>query len=141
VLADRLSVWSERLGEPDERRLTIVAEDGDLAGFANTYFDDDPAWGALVENLHVASGRMRRGIGSRLLALTAEALLERPGNTGLYLWVLEQNAAAQAFYEACGGKRAGRAPVTPPGGVPGRLAGSPAKLRYAWPQPEVLLGG
>lgn len=29
-------------------------------------------------------------------------------------------------------------PVTPPGGVRGRLAGSPAKLRYAWSSATAL---
>jgi GNAT superfamily N-acetyltransferase len=140
VLTDRLSVWSERLCAPDPRQLTIVAEDGGLVGFANTFFDDDPAWGALLDNLHVASTHMRRGIGARLLSLTAEALLERPGRTGLYLWVLEQNVDAQAFYDACGGRRVGRELVSSPGGVDGRLNGAPAKLRYAWRDPGVLIG-
>jgi GNAT superfamily N-acetyltransferase len=140
VLADRLSVWSERLREPDPRRLTIVADDGDLVGFANTYLDDDPLWGSLVDNLHVAPSHMRRGIGARLLALTAEALLERPGRTGLYLWVLEQNVDARAFYEARGGRCVEHAPVPPPGGVAGRLTGSPVGLRYAWADPAVAVG-
>src|SRR3954454_5815277 len=71
VGADRLAVWTERLREADPRRCTILAEDGAPVGFANTFFDDDPTWGALVDNLHVADGHRRRGIGSRLLALTA----------------------------------------------------------------------
>ena len=137
VVADRLAVWTDRLREPDPRRCTIVAEDGGLVGFANTWFDDDPRWGALLDNLHVADGHTRRGIASRLLALTAEAVLER--RTGLYLWVLEQNRGAQAFYEARGGRCVGRDPVSPPGGIASRVTGSPAKLRYAWPEPGALL--
>lgn len=133
VVADRIAVWTERLGEPNPRRCTILAEDERLVGFANTFFDDDLVWGALVDNLHVADGHKRRGVGARLLALTAEALLERPEPTGLYLWVLEQNEDAQAFYQARGGTCVERAPVDPPGGVAGRLTGSPMKLRYAWP--------
>nr|MDQ6922359.1 GNAT family N-acetyltransferase [Candidatus Dormibacteraeota bacterium] len=97
-------------------------------------------WGALLDNLHVAHGHKRRGIGSRLLALTAQAVLERVDSTGLYLWVLESNIDAQAFYQACGGRCVGRAPVAPPGGIASRLVGSPAELRYAWPEPTVLLG-
>jgi ribosomal protein S18 acetylase RimI-like enzyme len=84
---------------------------------------------------------MRGGVGSRLLALTAEVVIRRSEPSGLYLWVLEQNAAAQAFYEACGGTRVDRALVLPPGGVPSRLDGSPAGLRYVWPEPAVLLKG
>jgi GNAT superfamily N-acetyltransferase len=139
VVADRLAVWADRLREPDPRRCTILAEDGSLVAFANTLFDDDPTWGALLDNLHVAYGHKRRGIASRLLALTAEAVAEWRQGTGLYLWVLEQNVDARAFYEARGGRCVGRDLVTPPGGVAGRLTGSPAKLRYAWPEPTALL--
>ena len=139
VLADRLAVWTDRLRDPDRRRCTVLAEDVSLVGFANTLFDDDPIWGALLDNLHVADGHKRRGIASRLLALTAEALVARPERTGLYLWVLEQNVDAQAFYEARGGRCVGRGVVSPPGGITSRVTGSPAKLRYAWPDPTVLL--
>jgi len=52
---------------------------------------------------------------------------------------LEQNRHARAFYEARGGRLAGREPVSPPGGVAGRLSGSPVKLRYVWPDPAALL--
>ena len=140
VAADRVAVWSERLAAPDSGCCTLLAEAGGrVVGFAHTVFDDDPTWGALLDNLHVAHTHQRRGIGTRLLALTARAVIERARRTGLYLWVLEQNTASQAFYEALGAARAERAPVTPPGGVPGRLHGTPAKLRYAWPDPSVLL--
>jgi ribosomal protein S18 acetylase RimI-like enzyme len=140
VLADRVAVWSERLTEPDPRRYTLLAEDSGLIGFANTVLDDDPTWGALLDNLHVAHAHRRRGIGSRLMSMTAEAVLERGHPSGLYLWVLEQNLNAQAFYEALGGNCVGRSVVSPPGGIDSRLAGSPAKLRYAWSEPGVLLG-
>jgi ribosomal protein S18 acetylase RimI-like enzyme len=140
VFADRLAVWTDRLCEHDPRRCTILAENGSLVGFANTFLDDDPTWGALLDNLHVVDEHRRRGIGARLLALTAEALIKRPEGTGLYLWVLEQNVDAQAFYQARGGRWAGRDQVSPPGGIASRLAGSPAKLRYAWPEPTALLG-
>lgn len=139
VVADRLAVWTDLLRDPNPRRCTILAEDGSLVGFANTLFAKDPTWGALLDNLHVADGHKRRGIASRLLALTAEALIERPERTGLYLWVLEQNVDAQAFYEARGGRCVGRGAVSPPGGIVSRVTGSPSKLRYVWPDPTVLL--
>src|SRR5437763_433909 len=104
VFGDRLAVWTDRLREPDPRRHTIVAEDHEgLIGFAHTVFGDDPTWDALLDNLHVVHGHKRRGVGSELLALTAEAVVER--GQGLYLWVLEQNQDAQAFYEARGARR------------------------------------
>lgn len=141
VVADRLVAWSARLGERDASSCTIVAEDGGVVGFAHTIFDHDASWGALLDNMHVSQTHKRRGVGSRLLALTARALLERSDRHGLYLWVLEQNRAAQAFYEARGAERVERAPVSAPGGIPGRLCGSPCKLRYAWRNPARLLDG
>jgi GNAT superfamily N-acetyltransferase len=86
----------------------------------------------LLENVHVAQSHRRRGVGSGLLARTIEAVAGRHKRTGLYLWVLEQNVDAQAFYETHGARRVERALVTPPGGVTGRLNGSPHKLRYVW---------
>jgi GNAT superfamily N-acetyltransferase len=139
VAADRLAVWADRLRTLDPGCSTIVAEDdGGLVGFAHSVFDDDPRWGALLDNLHVTYGHQRGGVGSRLLALTAQAVTERTDRTGLYLWVLEQNVHAQAFYRARGGRCVGRRQVSPPGGLPGRLNGSPTALRYAWTDPAEL---
>jgi ribosomal protein S18 acetylase RimI-like enzyme len=140
VIADRLKVWSERLGRHDPGSRTIVAEDATgLIGFAHTVFEDNPTWGALLDNIHVAQQNQRRGVGRTLLVETARAVAERPKKTGLYLWVLEQNSNGQAFYEACGATRVERALVTPPGGVQGRLQGSPHKLLYAWKESSALV--
>ena len=136
-----LNLWTGRFAGPDPGRCTILAEDGDgaLAGLAHTAFDDHPAWGALLDNLHVAYDRKRRGIGTRLLSLTAQTVLaERPGS-GLYLWVLEKNVNARAFYDARGGTCVESRDVLPPGGDPARLNGTPVGLRYHWPDPSVLL--
>src|SRR5262249_47772561 len=43
-------------------------------------------------------GLKRNRIGGSLLAATARTVAAR--ESGLYLWVVEQNASAQAFYEA-----------------------------------------
>jgi ribosomal protein S18 acetylase RimI-like enzyme len=138
VAEDRLAVWTDRLREPDPRRCTLLADDnGSLIGFANTFFEHHPTWGALLDNLHVADGYKRRGIGSQLLDATARAAIERA--TGLYLWVQEQNVDAQAFYEARAGVFVERGPIAPPGGIASRLNGSPTKLRYAWAHPAAIL--
>ena len=60
------------------------------------------------------------------------------GPQPLYLWVLEQNLAAQAFYRALGGVVVETGKVPDPGGVPGRLNGSPNCLRVAWPDASAL---
>jgi ribosomal protein S18 acetylase RimI-like enzyme len=139
VARDRLEVWAGRLTSPDAGSCTIVAERrGALVGFAHTRFEDDATWGALLDNLHVAHTHQRGGIGSQLVAVTAAALVEERPGSGLHLWVLEQNRAAQAFYAALGGRCVERAVVEPPGGDPSRLHGTPGKLRYSWSPPAVV---
>ena len=139
VFHDRLSVWANRLGQARTAPNTIVAEAAErLLGFAHTILDEDPTWGALLDNLHVAQSRARRRIGTRLLGLTAGAVAERRPGSGLHLWVLEQNLPAQAFYRARGGQYVERRDVQPPGGDVSRLNGSPVKLRFAWPDPAAI---
>ena len=57
------------------------------------------------------------------------AVVEQAAGAHLYLWVLEQNVAAQRFYRSRGGTHAGTVPV---GGDPRRLNGSPNKHRIVW---------
>ena len=136
--AERLSVWTQRLSSREESTRTMIAEaDGAFVGFVHVVFDEDPRWGSLVDNLHVVSARKRNGVGSQLMSTAGEAVLEHGG--GLYLWVLEQNTAAQAFYRARGGRCVDSRLVPPPGGLEDRLNGSPMCLRVAWPDPAILL--
>jgi ribosomal protein S18 acetylase RimI-like enzyme len=135
-----LTMWTERLSPPDPQARTIVGElDGEVVALAHTRLGYDPGYGALLDNLHVSYQLKRLGIGTRLLALTARAVLDASPASGLYLWVLEQNAAAQAFYAAQGGAQVERRAVLPPDGDPTRLTGTPVALRYAWPDPATLL--
>lgn len=137
-----LPLWTERLAIPDPRARAILAErDGAVMGLAYTILGEDPAWGAFIDNLHVAYGLKRQGIGTRLLALTGQAVLDAAPSSGLYLWVLEQNSDARAFYAARGGACVERDEVPPPGGDAARLNGKPMGLRYAWRDPSQLLAG
>jgi GNAT superfamily N-acetyltransferase len=137
-----LPLWTERLATPSPQARTILAEhDGELVGLAHTILGQHATWGAFLDNLHVAFGRKRQGIGTRLLALTARAVLDWSAGSGLYLWVLEQNSDARAFYAARGGACVERAEVPPPGGDAARLNGQPIGLRYAWPDPSKIFAG
>ncbi|HTI26373.1 MAG TPA: GNAT family N-acetyltransferase [Kutzneria sp.] len=129
VVANRREVWSARLASPAGSETVVAEQDDQLAGFVHVIFDADPKWGSLVDNLHVRHDRRGSGLGRRLLALAAQAVGSRP----LYLWVLQQNVAAQGFYRGCGGVSVDTAPVSPPGGDPTRLNGSPLMLRMVWP--------
>lgn len=134
IAADRRCVWTARLAARSSGSTTVLAEDGTgLVGFVHVVFDDDPRWGSLVDNLHVTHHRRGTGVGSLLLTRAARAVAQRPAGGPLYLWVLEQNTAAQGFYLSLGATRVEKQAVPPPGGVPARLNGSPARLRFAWP--------
>jgi ribosomal protein S18 acetylase RimI-like enzyme len=136
VETNRRAVWTERLTDPGVDQRTIVAEiDDRLVGFVHLICGDDPEWGALVDNLHVVHEYKGEGIGTVLMSAAAQALLDaRPESPRIYLWVLEQNTAAQAFYEARGGNRVGRGIVNPPGGGP-----TSVKFRYAWADAATLV--
>ena len=139
VFADRLEVWTTRLCAPDRDAHTVVAEaDEGIVGFGHTILEAHTKWGALVENLHVIHERRGDGIGTRLLARSAQAATVGSSH-GLFLWVLEQNTAAQGFYQQRGGVCVEQQLVEPPGGIAGRLAGAPTCLRYVWPDSSELL--
>jgi ribosomal protein S18 acetylase RimI-like enzyme len=134
---DRLAVWTQRFSERDPNTVTIIAapsaSDPTVLGFAHTILDDDPTWGALLDNLHVVFDRKRGGVGSRLLAETARRVLVHDERSGLYLWVLERNTAAQAFYLARGGRFEDRVAKPQPGGSVA------VGIRVVWPEPSALL--
>lgn len=135
LVAERRAAWSERLSAAGESTITLVAEDeGAVVGFAHSRLDDHGELGALLDNLHVAHALRRSGIGTRLMAETAAAVLNASPGSGLYLRVLEQNTAAQAFYEARGGRTAGR-DLAKPIDADDRVF----VFLYSWPDPSTLL--
>lgn len=131
LVGERCGVWRTRLADP-RGAVTVLAEDaGAVVGFVHVVVDDDPRWGSLVDNLHVTSGRRGSGIGTALHAAAVAAVLRSAGMPRMYLWVLEQNTAAQRFYAARGGRHVETVPV---GGDPARLNGAPNKQRIVWDQ-------
>jgi len=139
LLTDRRAVWSARLAAPDGTRTIVAERDGELVGFVHVVFDADPRWGSLVDNLHVAHSDHRAGIGSRLMEHAARAVLAEAGSPALFLWVLEQNMRARAFYRASGGTPVETGVAAAPGGDPALLNGTPGKFRMSWPDATRLL--
>ena len=134
VFDERLAVWTERFDRPSPSAVTVLAMTGDaLVGFAHTFLDDDPEWGSLLDNLHVTLARKGSGVGRKLMGRTAELVLDRATSPRLYLWVLEQNVAAQGFYQRLGGEFAGTKATQAPGGK------EVAAIRVVWPDSSVLL--
>ena len=135
VVEDRIAEWTSRLAQAGPDRYTVAGflDDGTIAGFAHTFLNADPVYGAFLDNLHVRPDLKRQGVGAWLMTATARAVLGRSPTSGLYLWVLEQNTPAQAFYEAKGGIRIERRITGPfPGG------GQAYSFRYAWPDLSAL---
>jgi GNAT superfamily N-acetyltransferase len=115
------------MSSPPENQHIVLAEDGDrLVGFVCAYGAEDERWGTLVDNLHVRPGRHRQGIGRRLLAEVAGWCRIEHAGDGLYLWVLNQNARAQHFYQQLGARDVETRSSVPPGG------GEILAHRYVW---------
>lgn len=142
VLKDRKAVWESRLAVPGHYA-TIMAEDaedeaGALRGFVHVVFDADDHWGSLVDNLHVAGESKRSGIGTTLMIRAATAVTDQAQTGAMYLWVLEQNTAAQQFYQALGGTKVEKTDAEPPPAAV-RPGPSPQKFRISWPDAATLI--
>lgn len=134
IEAERIAVWRGRFERPDPSQFIVVAEeDGRMVGFVCAYGGQDEQWGTFVDNLHVIPGYKGLGIGAQLMREVAQwSQAHHPGQ-GVYLWVLESNAPARAFYARIGGEEAGRDVWSPPDGTP------LPKLRIAWRTLDTLL--
>ncbi len=128
VEAERLAVWRERFSEQPPNRQIIVAEDGhQLVGFACVFTGSDPVYGALLDNLHVASAYKGRGVGRNLIKQAAGWVQQQDSTSPFYLWVYEQNHLAKTFYDGLGAIN--QEAVQGEHGV---------VLRYVWPDTRKL---
>jgi GNAT superfamily N-acetyltransferase len=133
VATDRLRVWQERLRSGRVDQFVFVAEDGGaISGFICVCGNEDPYWGSLIDNLHVAYERKRQGIGAMLMREAGRWLQSNYGGMGVYLWAMAANATARSFYEKLGGTMAETIEKEIPGG------GSAESCRYIWLKPAVL---
>jgi GNAT superfamily N-acetyltransferase len=127
VVVERLDFWKRRMADPDDGRLILKAvENGEPIGFTCVLRDADPAWGPLLDNLHVRPDRKGAGVGRRLFdASRAWSATVAPGRP-MHLWVIEDNAEARRFYDRRQGEVAGRERMEL---VPGIWV---TALRYVW---------
>lgn len=134
VLADKIQVWKERFQKPDPSQRIVLAEsNGRLVGFVCAFLNESAVYGTLIDNLHVSSESQRLGFGRKLMMETAKETAKVHPNKGLYLWVLEQNNRAIAFYENLGGKKI---ETVEEFSVGDRVA---MKSRYVWPSARFLM--
>jgi GNAT superfamily N-acetyltransferase len=131
LLTDRLEVWHLKLSMMTDRQFGWLAKHaGEPVGFVFASIDHDPTWGTLVDNLHVLPSHHGAGIGRGLLMAVAHFARERAKanatHAGLFLWCLEQNIRARAFYEHLGAEAVERIVSTAADGQ------SHPKWRCAW---------
>jgi ribosomal protein S18 acetylase RimI-like enzyme len=134
ALANRRQVWHGRLRSVRPDQFVCLAEDGPrIVGFICAYAGEDPVWGSYIDNLHVAHDRHGHGIGRDLMRRAAEWLRATHPDAGVYLWVMEANTRARAFYDHLGATNAGTVDKEDPGG------GHAPNCRYVWPDLRPLL--
>ena len=95
-----------------EREVWVAEDGGAIVGVL--VLEDD--W---MDQLYVAPGRTRRGIGGQLMAVAKQ---ERP--SGLRLWTFETNIGARRFYERHGFSATGSTAGDNEEGAP--------DVRYEW---------
>ena len=136
VEEDRRAVWHERLRHPlPTQHIVVACEGAAIGGFACTFAQHDPQWGALLDNLHVTSAWQGRGVGRALMQASARWVQQQEVREGLHLWVYEANAAARVFYKRMGGVRQEKKMVDNPGG------GQALIFRYTWTDLAALMKG
>jgi steroid delta-isomerase-like uncharacterized protein len=128
AIAERRSAWREKLFARDSSTLVLLASrDGEPAGFVCAILDEDEAWGALLDNLHVLPVWKGKGLGKRLMIEAARWISSsRPGSP-LHLWVIEENYEARLFYENLAGRPLDRKPWDAPDGKK-----TVSLVRYVW---------
>ena len=127
ILQERLEVWTKRLNQPKEEQYILIAEeDNQLIGFVCLYFNEDPKWGTLLDNLHITFEKKGQGIGRQLWSKGLQWSFEKNAAIPVHLWVFKKNAAAIAAYERWNGQCLEQAVHNNPDGT------SAEALRYVW---------
>jgi hypothetical protein len=135
VRLERAALWQQRFLERAEKPFFVILAEAEkvLAGFACVFPDEDPTYGAFLDNLHVVPHRTGRGIGRRLLTAVAERLQADGRRGGLYLWVIAQNARARQFYSKAGALEVECVELAMPDDS------RQMEMRCFWPKPGSLL--
>lgn len=127
VRDDRMQVWQKRLANENTQQYILLAFDEQvLCGFACSFLDKDPTWGALLDNLHVFGDWKGKGIGAELMKRSAKWVHETDPASHFYLWVLEGNKGAIRFYKRMGGEIQDTLLDDLPGGSQANV------LRFVW---------
>lgn len=129
VVDDRLAYWPARLARfASDRTLVLKAvDDATLLGFVCVLLDEEPEWGARLDNLHVSPQARGTGAGYALFQAAREWIARVAPGVPLHLWCVEANQIARRFYDRQGGKVVET--------MHRSFAGQPSvpEVRYWWP--------
>jgi GNAT superfamily N-acetyltransferase len=135
VVDDRHDLWAARFTKFDgnQHHVAVAVDDGGaVLGFICVLLDEEPEFGALIDNLHVAPDRHRAGVGRRLMACAAHWVATMQPDWPIHLWVYEQNLKTVAFYRRTGGVAIEQRVIVTPAG------NRAAVLRFEWRDPALL---
>jgi len=105
VNEDRFDTWYKRLESPVQNQQVIVAViNNGIVGFSCVFLDDDPVFGSLLDNLHVATQLQKTGVGKLLMQECAKKIRDYADIKKMYLWAYELNKNARKVYEHLQGK-------------------------------------
>lgn len=136
VLSNRLELWNTRFLGPQKNDQIVLVDDcnGEIRGFACAFFDADPDWGTLLDNLHVVPSLKGKGLGRRLMSDIARRVVQHNSCLRLHLWAYEQNVTARRFYERLGGE------ITAIVNEPAPDGSQLNAVRYCWSDLSGLVG-
>ncbi len=128
IETERRAFWQQRYAHPRAGLWTVLAEDatGTVLGFLSLLADHDPHWGTFINNLHTDPSHKGQGIGRLMMRTAGDHLLHALPRRPVYLFVLESNKAARAFYERLGGEAVERLVTEEPDGSQLPV------IRYVW---------
>jgi len=117
-IARHAIMWQRALDA--DARILVAESEARVIGFANANRNE-------ITVLYIDPAHWRRGAGSLLLHRMLEDIAATE-QAEAWLWVLQGNTAARAFYESQGGRLQGSAPVKV--GLQTLV-----QVRYVWPLP------
>jgi GNAT superfamily N-acetyltransferase len=134
IVAEREAHWRNLMLSAgcERRRIFLVRDRGALVGFACVLLDEEPVWGARLDNIHVKPAYKGRGLGRLLFVSAAGWVSKCEPRWPMHLFVFEENHGARRFYEAHGGRVVEQCAQETPAGV---LVPS---LRFLWEKPGTI---
>ena len=94
--------------------------------------DEEPDYGALLDNLHVAPDRHRQGIGRSLMANAAHWIVTMQPDWSMHLWVYEAEHPKSGSLPLGGRQQVDQRVIVTPAG------NRAAVLRFEWRDPLAL---